>query len=815
MILNRFAVSGMCALVVVLLVGLLPKEAEAQCADYPEFLRWERGSGSLDILLASSLALDGLHAFVTGSSGLDVVTIQADPMVSSTVEMESAADVALRGGLAYVALGVVGLKIVDVSDPSLPEVVGQLGAVGSWEAVSVAGDFAYVARNGVGGGVVVLDVSDPGTPQSVGFAPTGGSAAVDIEVSGSVAYLANGGVGLSVVDVSNPLLPHLITTVPTVGTATGLSVSGSIVYVAAGDAGLFVLDVSNPQSPDVLGSVQTPGHAWSVAASGSSVYVGTDEGTCVIHANDPAEPVVVGRVGAWSTAVDVAVSGTQLFQLDLSGRIDVFDLGSEVSVPVLGHLDAQALSVAGYQDIAIVTQGAAGVSIVDISAPENPHEVDTVSLAGDAWRVWVDGAVAYVMAGGSGLHVLDLSEPTAVSEIGSLPLAAESASLATAGAVVYTTTVGVLDGEPSRMFAVDVSDPTAPAFLGSVNIPGVALDVATEGTHAYVGTDSDLFVVDVSDPTMPDIVTTVDAVRGPVFVADGYVYTSSAGGLTILDVGNPAAPQVLASSPHQGGLTDVAVVGDVAYGVSSLDGLAVFDVSDPHAPFLLGASYAGGGLRFLDVHEGRVLATASPGFWGLSILPTQCGGGVPTLVQRFRVTVDLGEVQVEWMSGTADAEFRAEVEHAGERRTLRSTLVEDGGQGRTFRARYQARARGEHALLLYAREPGDDWTLVESRTVDVSAWGTAPRLRAAPNPFNPSTLLGVSLPEAGVVDLHVFDVAGRRVRTLIGGKTMPRGSHEILWDGRDDDGRLLASGVYVIRMDTEGRSLARRVTLLK
>jgi hypothetical protein len=70
-----------------------------------------------------------------------------------------------------------------------------------------------------------------------------------------------------------------------------------------------------------------------------------------------------------------------------------------------------------------------------------------------------------------------------------------------------------------------------------------------------------------------------------------------------------------------------------------------------------------------------------------------------------------------------------------------------------------------------------------------------------PNPFHLATALRVTLPAAGEARLDVLDVGGRRVRTLFAGR-MLAGAREFSWDGRDEGGRMLATGVYWARLDT-------------
>ncbi|MBD3349462.1 MAG: T9SS type A sorting domain-containing protein [Candidatus Eisenbacteria bacterium] len=83
-----------------------------------------------------------------------------------------------------------------------------------------------------------------------------------------------------------------------------------------------------------------------------------------------------------------------------------------------------------------------------------------------------------------------------------------------------------------------------------------------------------------------------------------------------------------------------------------------------------------------------------------------------------------------------------------------------------------------------------------------------------PNPFNPITTIRFAVPKTGRIKLTVYDIAGRQVRRLIDGLSAP-GRHEATWDGRDDAGERVASGVYFLRLE-DGHSIAsRKLVLLK
>lgn len=88
------------------------------------------------------------------------------------------------------------------------------------------------------------------------------------------------------------------------------------------------------------------------------------------------------------------------------------------------------------------------------------------------------------------------------------------------------------------------------------------------------------------------------------------------------------------------------------------------------------------------------------------------------------------------------------------------------------------------------------------------------RITAAPNPFNPSSHISISLPVPSVVRLEVFDASGSHVRTLKNGMTAA-GTHGFTWNGTDDAGRTVSGGLYVYRFFAGQRVLTAKAVYLK
>ncbi len=84
----------------------------------------------------------------------------------------------------------------------------------------------------------------------------------------------------------------------------------------------------------------------------------------------------------------------------------------------------------------------------------------------------------------------------------------------------------------------------------------------------------------------------------------------------------------------------------------------------------------------------------------------------------------------------------------------------------------------------------------------------------SPNPFNPLTEIKYTVPRDGHVDLAVYDLSGRRIRTLVS-ETVPEGERAVTWNGRNDAGQLVPSGMYFYKYMTAGETTSRKMTLLK
>jgi hypothetical protein len=611
-----------------ILFSMLPTETLAKGAQPPNATIEPTTAGF--VLAASALDAEAMipgttpdlpavrAALDTSPTPVQPAEVQVTPVGRWPVYARGLAQaVVVSGNYAYVAAGVGGLIVIDISNPSNPVRVGGLDTLGGAVDVAVAGNYAYVADGGAG--LQVIDISNPANPVLVGGIVTPGDA-FDVAVAGNYAYVAGGGAGLQVIDVSNPANPVWAGT--NLGYASDVAVAGNYAYVAGGGAGLQVIDVSNPANPVWVGGIDTPGYASDVAVAGINAYVAGGEwfslpifgswwvgGLQVINVSNPANPVEAGAFATVWRPSDVAVVGNHAFVAvnewhDLiwqgwrPSHLLIIDVSNPANPVGVGGFEtprsASGVAVAG--NIAYVAGWDAGLQVIDVRNPANPIRVGGYDTSGRVDDVAVTGNYAYVANWNAGLQVIDVLNPANPVRVGGTPGGAIM-ELVVAGNYAYVAVVA----DWGRLQVIDVRNPANLVLMGNFGTTWGPLDAAVAGNYAYLASgEAGLQVIDVSNPANPIQVGGFDTPghASSVAVAGSYAFVAcqewagggAVGRLHVINVRNPANPFQMGSIDIDTsmGTSDVAVAGSYAY-VTDWDGrLHVIDVSNPVTPIRVG-----------------------------------------------------------------------------------------------------------------------------------------------------------------------------------------------------------------------------------
>jgi hypothetical protein len=713
---------------------------------------------------AQNLFVDGNHAFVADTdSGLIVVDI-SDPTVPTFVSsfpMSGAREVFVAGDHAYVADDDSGLVIVDITDPANPVLADIVNTSSVPQDVVVAGNYAFVAD--FSGGLQVIDVSDPSNASIVATAPTGNARAV--VVAGDHAFTAGTGSGLRVVDISDPTIPAVVGSY-LISNAQGVFVSGNYAYVTDATDGFQVIDVSDPTNPTHVVTVDTPGFAQSFYVTGDYAFLADGSGGLrVYHVGNPASPTLLGSY-TMSIGRDVAVAGDHAYVTDGSAGLQVLHVFQSEVDP--NDNVGQSLVVDDTEDAIIRTR------------------LVTTQTVGVSWEVSAD-------AGANWQSIAPDNGWNAVSVPGSELLWRSTHTYAGTN-----PTVSNLHVEWLNEFAHITSISDIPNDQGKQ----VRVEWLRSG-HDFVGDASQIVEYAVYRQIDPSLsMTTASAMM------------RTAGG------GGPGAPRKRSFEKLSPAAREHALVMQAA----GWDFLATVPVrvEDYYAvvvPTLADSTIAEGQYQTTFMVSA---VTATPGVFYDS--PPDSGYSIdnlaPSVPANFVISYNTGSGNTLAWDESPDADFQyfnvyrssdpsftptpGDLVHS----TTSTGFVDpenDGGAvyykvtALDFSGNESDAATAGTVTAIPDDTPPDRWALYSNVFFNDTA----------------TTEIRYSVPTAGgEVSLRIYDVRGRLVRTLVSGHGVP-GEQSVTWDGRDDRGYSVASGVYFYRLSAGGVSMTRKMVLTK
>jgi uncharacterized delta-60 repeat protein len=489
-----------------------------------------------------------------------------------------------------------GLKVVDISNPYNPSIIGSCDDILSARSMDISGDYAYVTD--YNHGLRIIDISNPASPFQTAFLPLSGRTRL-IEAFGNYVYITRhrtlfeqeGETGIRIVDVSNPYNPieRALFQPETGFNEPCIDATGQFLIVPSGRF-LRVYDVTDPDAPSEVAVYEGDAGTSLATVVGDHAYVAFGRRLDVLDISDintitpissywfddPVSlmyPVVAGNlcfINSWYESLRIVDfsdfnSPQEVGSYDIVGLLDFADVADDHAYMVnsrIGHTDAlKILDLSNLSDIketatavtpyylygVKVSEGHAylpawndGLRAIAISDPSNPLEVGAYEDLERARDIVISGKYAYIADGWDGLRVFDISSPSNPDFVGTCRTDGYVYQVAISGDHAY------LAANRGGLRIIDISDPMNPWEIGSYEFDGRAYNVGAAGDYAYVHDRyQTLRIIDVSDPANPFEVSSLGMtyLYGDIGISGNYIFVPDwTFGVRVIDVSNPANP---------------------------------------------------------------------------------------------------------------------------------------------------------------------------------------------------------------------------------------------------------------------------------
>jgi len=682
-----------------------------------------------------------------------------------------------------------------------------------------------VLHAGAGGYLVSTDVTDPASTELLAttwFGTQVQDVALIENGDRVLVAVALGNQGLSLVDVTDPAHPERLGDLAD-GEAWKLVWTASRLYVAAALGGVNVVDISDPDEPRITGNIPVrPAHSPRSLAGGTGrLFVAAlDDSLEVYTLAEPDQPTRLGGArGGSYVALDC--NGPLLAALTSDG-LQLIDSSNFNGLPLLAEWSSNGenslpLSVLLDGDRAWVADYREGLHLIDISDPTLPESVDLYPVPnGQPWSVGKVNGLLALGTNDAGVVLVDVEDDTIVEQGRVTDPCPSSMSLIAAGE-------GRLAGAGYHHSFVSLPSPPGDQATGQLTLADMSIEVCGfDGDLAVLGCWMDdypysrMVVIDAADPANPQVLhsghglptgmncnsqkavvegntayivnnglrvydlTDIDPTFGPVDVG-GYgmlqnlgdfelvgpdrlcIWRADQDALLMLDRTSLWNMTVIETLPVSVSPSAMYAHEDLFF-VAAGPNILIFDIADPTASHLVGELSVG--------DFPKDLVATEDGLW---------------------VALGGGGLQVWNLDDVTSPRLAAAITDQGRIDALTVS--------------------GDH-VVASAPHRGLLWLGGLVTDAPDLAPVAASLAQNQPNPFNPSTSISYTMPRDGMVRLTVHDLRGRLVRTLVNG-SRAEGRQTAVWNGRNEAGAAVASGVYVYRLQAGGETLSRSMSLIK
>jgi hypothetical protein len=648
----------------------------------------------------------------------------------------------------------------------------------------------------------ILDVSNPENPELISTT-TMYSQAQDIVVQDDIAYIGGGG-RIDIFDVSNPENPIHLSMIPVTYWCVSLSVKNDMLYAACGQGGLYFVDVSNPQSPIIEAHYEEFWRSILIDVVWPAAYVQYFE--CGLHIFNIEDINNITQVGELPSYTDYfIINEEQLYINAEQNFINIFDISNPLEPVQLSSLEGVGRPLSVEENI-LYTRGT-GIDVFQIN---DDFELSPLGMY-DSWSniegFMVSDRIAFDVTTWEGMQIIDLSDPLEEKCIGSCELPIIPDDMDHFENAVY---FGFDYNEMAGI--VDVSDLEDPIYLPFPNAEEQLESFTLWNDVLFAKDWFNIYSYDLSNPLEPELLNTFESIPGGdiLLTMEDILIDFDYSEIKFYSIVSPFEISEISGYSDIGLKTaEEAKDGFVYYAISQ-QGIKIINLTDPENPELVEFYSIDGFVGGMKINDNILYVSAESGVILLDITNPASIMFITSIQphedSEFTAPVIIDGNDLIIADASWNELFIYDISnptvpvlvnnYRGCRRIIKMILVDD----------YLLTGNSRSGFAVMSLDG-----LLESEENEINPCGSY--LYNYPNPFNPTTTISFNFTAENAKDteLVIYNIKGQKIKQF----SIFNNQSSIVWDGTDENNQLVSSGIYFYKLDAGEFSQTRKMILLK
>ncbi len=673
---------------------------------------------------------------------------------------------------------------VDITNPEDPFILEELYNFHQVNNIAIKDSVAYISDND---GLKLINYNDLTNITINTYFSNDEVYYVNIYEDQAVFVHSN---GFEIIDVFNATSPVQIVSNPTDYYIERAEIIEDFLYLMV-ENGIKIFDINQINDPVLIGEyIDNFYNLDSFSVHNEKIYIADWTGITAINISDPTNPSLISMNPNFLLPQNISIHDGILYLCDFLYGFSMFDI-QNINDPILINTYStprEAIHYATQDDILYLIDWSYGLQVVNMDESANPYEVNRYfdEFSYVEGLEFTDDYIYYAdMRDGLGIYErVNPEEPLYLTgnEMGT--------------SIIYDNNIVYLSYRTGSNFSVgikiyDVSIPESPELLNTI----ITDNYQTKKIGNYLIFRNGIYsikILDISNPNNPTYITSLIndhqivsyQIKDDLLFANIHDSYNNVNGIEIYDISDISNPESISFVDIEYDFFELKAFQDVLYAgyynlswYGSSSGYFIIDVSDPYNPSVINEFY----VHSLGNDRGVGFGSITCNLTGNNLVVADNRSNRILTYDASDITNPILQDEFRWNLQTSSIKFDGE-----------NLILNNWVNGITEL----------------------DWNQFLSVNEDVII-AKEILLTNYPNPFNPTTTISFSIPVESEVELSVYNIKGQKVKT-VSKNIFKTGYHSVIWNGDDESGKAVSSGVYLYKLSVTGESeIIKKCMLLK